>query len=365
MNRAADQRHTHDEAFMQKVGVDSSTATLEASRLVAARAGDGSEFAQLIERYRPELQLHCYRIVGSLEEAEDLVQDTFLRAWSKRQSFQNRSTVRAWLYGIATHACLDLLRRSKRRLLPPEVAGPADPAASPLPPLDVPWLEPYPERLLDVVAANDDGPDAALIARETTELAFLAAIQHLPPRQRAVLILRDVLEWSAAETAASLATTTASVNSALQRAHATLARRLPDRDAGWLAGSATSETEQSLLGRLMDAFEQRDSEGVAAVLSADARMTMPPTPSWYDGREAIATFFAEHVFGPGGPGPVRTVATAANRQPAFAIYHRRPGESKHDLFALCLLRLERGLIAEITLFRLPGVFAKFGLADAI
>jgi RNA polymerase sigma-70 factor (ECF subfamily) len=180
-----------------------------------------------------------------------------------------------------------------------------------------------------------------------------------------VLILRDVLEWSAAETAASLATTTASVNSALQRAHATLARRLPDRDAGWLAGSATSETEQSLLGRLMDAFEQRDSEGVAAVLSADARMTMPPTPSWYDGREAIATFFAEHVFGPGGPGPVRTVATAANRQPAFAIYHRRPGESKHDLFALCLLRLERGLIAEITLFRLPGVFAKFGLADAI
>jgi RNA polymerase sigma-70 factor (ECF subfamily) len=339
--------------------------SLEAALGAAARAGDGTEFAQLIERYRAELQLHCYRIVGSLEEAEDLVQDTFLRAWSKRRSFQNRSTVRAWLYGIATNACLDGLRRSKRRLLPPEVAAPADPAAPPLPPLDVPWLEPYPEQLLDDVAAGEPGPDAVLIARETTELAFLAAIQHLPPRQRAVLILRDVLEWSAAETAAALETSSASVNSALQRAHATLAQRLPKRDGDWLAGSPASEGEQSLLAGLLDAFEQRDSEAVAALLSADARMIMPPTPSWYDGREAIAAFFAEHVFSPAGPGSMRTVATAANRQPAFGLYHGRSGDAEHRAFALCVLRLEGGAIAEITLFRLPGMFARFGLPEAV
>ena len=304
---------------MQKLAADSSTATLEASRLAAARSGDGSEFAQLIERYRSELQLHCYRIVGSLEEAEDLVQDTFLRAWSKRQSFQGRSTVRAWLYGIATNASLDLLRRSKRRVLPPDITGPADPTAAPLPALEVPWLQPYPERLLEEVAASEDGPDATLIARETTELAFLAAIQYLPPRQRAVLILRDILEWSAAETAASLAMTPVSVNSALQRAHATLARRLPERDADWLAGFAVSESEQSLLGDLMEAFERRDTEGMAALLSEDARMTMPPMPSWYDGREAIAAFFAHQVFSPRGPGtvgPSRPPPTASRRLPS-------------------------------------------------
>jgi RNA polymerase sigma-70 factor (ECF subfamily) len=347
------------------MSAESATPSLERSLGAAARAGDGSEFVKLIERYRPELQLHCYRIVGSLEDAEDLVQETFLRAWSKRRSFQSRSTVRAWLYGIATNACLDGLRRSKRRLLPPAVAPPADPVASPLPPLDVPWLEPYPDRLLAELASSESEPDAALIARETTELAFLAAIQYLPPRQRAVLILRDVLDWSAAETAASLETTTASVNSALQRAHATLAQRLPARESGWLAGSVASEDEQSLLGRLMDAFEQRDSQAVAALLSADARMTMPPTPSWYDGRAAIATFLAEHVFGSEGPGQMRFVATAANRQPAFAIYHRRAGEAEHRAFAVCLLRVEAGAIAEITLFRLPGMFARFGLAESI
>jgi RNA polymerase sigma-70 factor (ECF subfamily) len=339
--------------------------SLERSLVVAARAGDGAEFAQLIERYRAELQLHCYRIVGSLEEAEDRVQDTFLRAWSKRESFQGRSTVRAWLYGIATNACLDSLRRAKKRLLPDAIAAPADAAAPLLPPLEVPWLEPYPDRFLDEVAAREPEPDAHLIARETTELAFLAAIQYLPPRQRAVLILRDVLEWSAAETAAALETTAAAVNSALQRAHATLARRLPERDSDWLAGSAASATERSLLGRLMDAFEQRDAHAVAQLLSADARMTMPPTPSWYHGREAIAAFFAAHVFGPDGPGDMRVVATRANRQPAFAIYHRRAADAGHWAFAVCLLRVHGGAIAEITLFRLSDRFAAFGLAESI
>jgi RNA polymerase sigma-70 factor, ECF subfamily len=341
------------------------SSTLELALVSTARAGDGSAFAALIERYRAELQLHCYRMLGSLEDAEDLVQETFLRAWAKRQSFQGRSTVRAWLYGIATNACLDVLRRSKRRLLPPDVARAADPAAVPLAPLDVPWLEPYPDRLLDQVATGEPEPEALLVRRETTELAFLAAIQRLPPRQRAVLVMRDVLDWSAAESAASLETTTAAVNSSLQRARATLAQALPRRDDGWLAGSAANESERSLLARLMEAFDRRDSQAIAALLSADARMVMPPTPTWYDGRAAITTFFRDHVFAPDGPGHFRVVATAANRQPAFAMYRRRPGDDRHRAFAVVALRLERGAIADMTLFLQPALFARFGLPDAM
>ena len=202
--------------------------TLDA-QVATARDGDPAAFAAVAERYRAELQLHCYRMLGSLQDAEDLVQETFLRAWSKRASYQARSTFRAWLYGIATNACLDALRRRPKRVLPPDVAGAADPNEPPQPATDLPWLEPFPDLLLEQAAANDDEPEAKLLARETTELAFLAAIQHLPPRQRAILIMRDVLDWSARQTAASLETTVPSVNSALQRAHATLAKHLPSR----------------------------------------------------------------------------------------------------------------------------------------
>jgi RNA polymerase sigma-70 factor, ECF subfamily len=340
-------------------------ASLEASLVAAANADDGSAFVGLIERYRPELQLHCYRMLGSLQDAEDLVQETFLRAWSKRRSFQRRSTVRAWLYRIATNACLDVLRRSKRRLIPPEVVGSADPTVPLLPPLDLPWLEPYPDRLIDEIASTASEPDAVVIRRESTELAFLATIQHLPPRQRAVLILRDVLDWSAAETASALEMTVASVNSALQRAHATLARYLPTRDGDWLAGDSASESEQRLLGRLIDALERREPDAVAALLREDARMTMPPTPSWYEGREAITTFFVEHAWGADGPGEMRYVATAANRQPAFAMYLRVAGETSYVAFGVVLLRIERGAIAELALFRAPEAFAGSGLAARI
>src|SRR5918995_437980 len=211
----------------------------EAGVLTAARAGDEAAFSKLVDRYRRELQLHCYRMLGSLEDAEDAVQETFLRAWRKRETFRGDSSFRAWLYGIATNACLDALARR------PRVAPPQD--GRPL--AEVPWLQPYPDRLLEGVASNDDEPDAEVVAKETIELAFIAAIQLLPPKQRAVLISRDVLGWSAAERAALLAMSVAAANSALQRARATLQRHLPRRRVEWAPGSDPSREERELLRR--------------------------------------------------------------------------------------------------------------------
>src|SRR5919107_4151785 len=195
-----------------------------------------SAFTALVERHRAELQVHCYRMLGSFEDSEDLVQETFLRAWRGRASFSPRasSSFRAWLYRIATNACLDVLRRRPRRILPPQVAPAADPTVPPSPPADLAWLQPYPDRLLEPIAPAHDEPGAVVVARETIELAFIAAIQHLPPRQRAVLILRDVLGWSAKETASLLDVTVVSANSALQRGRATLRQLLPERRTEWV-----------------------------------------------------------------------------------------------------------------------------------
>jgi RNA polymerase sigma-70 factor, ECF subfamily len=332
----------------------------EADLAAAAGAGDKAAFAALAERYRAELQLHCYRFLGSREDAEDLVQETLLRAWSKRETYAGRSTFRAWLYGIATHACLDALRRRQKRVLPPDVAAAADPAIPPEPPTDLPWLEPYPDRLLDEVAA-EAGPESALIARETTELAFLAAIQHLPPRQRAVLILRDVLDWPASQVADLLGTTAAAVNSALQRAHATMASYLPVQDRTGPPGPAVTERERSLVNSLIAAWERADASAVAALLREDARLVMPPTRSWFDGREAITAFFAGYAFRLSSAGRFAAVATAANRQPALAVYMQGPGQGPRQPFALILLRVQDGAIAEMTLFGRPELFAAWGL----
>src|SRR5688500_4983166 len=201
---------------------------------------DEAAFAALVDRHRRELQVHCYRMLGSFEESEDLVQETFLRAWRKRQSFEGRSTVRTWLYGTAANACLDALERRPRRLAGGEI----------------PWLQPYPDHLLEEIASSDDEPDAAAVEKETIELAFLAAIQHLPPRPRAVLILRDVLGWSAKDAAALLETSVASVNSALQRARAGMKKHLPARRLEWAPGADASEAERVLLRRYVDATER-------------------------------------------------------------------------------------------------------------
>jgi RNA polymerase sigma-70 factor, ECF subfamily len=329
--------------------------------VAAATAGDEPAFSQLVERYRPELRVHCYRMLGSFEESEDLVQETFLRAWRKRASFSLRDTssFRAWLYRIATNACLDVLRRQPRRVTPPELAPAADPAVPPSPPADLPWLQPYPDRLLEPIAPSEDEPGAVVVARETIELAFLAAIQHLPPRQRAVMILRDVLGFSAKETASMLEASVVSVNSSLQRARATLRDQLPEQRTDWPRSSAPSEEERELLRRYVDAHERADVDALAELLREDARLTMPPHPTWYDGREAILVAHAP-AFDPGF-GQLRALLTAANTQPAAAHYLRRPGDSEYRPLALDVLRIEGGRVAEISTFASPERFGGFGL----
>jgi RNA polymerase sigma-70 factor (ECF subfamily) len=311
---------------------------------------DDATFTVRLEGHRPELRIHCYRMLGSLDDSEDLVQETFLRAWRGRERFgaDGRWELRAWLYRIATNACLDVLRRRPPRVMPPDVAEPGDPSVAPSPPADLPWLQPYPTLAEDIVA------------RETIELAFIAAIQHLPPRQRAVLILRDILDWPAGDAAEHLDLTVAAVNSALQRARATLRDRLGDR-AEWSRDSARSEEERELLRRYVDAHQHADTDALAALLREDARLTMPPHPVWYDGREAIRVAAAQG-FDPAF-GHLRTVATEANGQPAAAHYLRAPGETTYRALALDVLRLEGGLVAEITSFVSPELFAAFALAD--
>jgi RNA polymerase sigma-70 factor (ECF subfamily) len=333
--------------------------------VAAAGAGDEPAFARLVERYRPELQVHCYRMVGSFEDSEDLVQETFLRAWRGRASFSPRANAsfRAWLYRIATNACLDVLRSRPRRILPPQVAPAADPAVPPSPPADLPWLQPYPDRLLEPIAPPQDEPGAVVVARETIELAFLAAIQHLPPRQRAALILRDVLGWSAKETASLLETSVASANSALQRARATLRDRLPARRTEWAPTSGPSEEERELLQRYVAAHERADADALAELLREDVFLAMPPHPTWYAGRKAIMVAMRQG-FDPDF-GRLRTLVAAANMQPAAAHYLRAPGESAYRPLALDVLRLEAGRVAEIDSFVFPDLFPAFGLPPTL
>jgi RNA polymerase sigma-70 factor, ECF subfamily len=328
-----------------------------------ADLSDETAFAALLESRRAELQVHCYRMLGSFEESEDLVQETFLRAWRGRASFRfdGSSSSRAWLYRIATNACLDVLRGRPRRVLPPEVAGPADPSVPPSPPADLPWLQPYPDRLFEQIASPEDDPHAAAVSRETIELAFVAAIQHLPPRQRAVLILRDLLGWSARDTASLIEATVASVNSALARARATLEDRLPRDRSDWAPSRGLSAEERELLDRYLQAHDESDADALAALLRKDARLTMPPLPTWYQGREAVVAAAAQG-FDPNF-GRLRSVVLGANAQPAAAHYLRRPGDSAFRPLAFDVLRVEDGRIAEITSFVYPELFPAFGLAD--
>src|SRR5262245_44912195 len=320
----------------------------------AATAGDEAAFAQLVERYRRELQVHAYRMLGSLEDAQDALQETFLRAWKGRATYRRQSTFRAWLYRITTNACLRILERRPRRLVPYEAVPPAEAGARPQPPSDQPWLQPYPDRLLD----DNPEPADAVVARETIELAFLAAIQHLPPRQRAVLILRDALDWSAAEVAAVLELSVAATNSALQRARATMKERLPAERLDWASASGAEEGERSLLQTYVEAFERHDASRLVELLSDDVRLAMPPHPTWYEGLESVATFFDEIGFRPDVE-PHRLVPTRANRQPAFGVY--RGEGAGATAFAINVVRVESGRVAEMHFFLYPELFPAFGL----
>ena len=334
--------------------------TEDAAVLAAIRTGDEGAFAALAERYRRQLHIHCYRMLGSFEDAEDLVQETLLRAWRGRAGFAGRAQFRTWLYRIATNACLNALTRTPRRLMPPDVsvATSAAPSASDVA-AELPWLQPYPDRLLEPAAPAEIEPHNVVIARETIELAFLAAIQHLPPRQRAILILRDALRWSAKETADLLDTSVASVNSALQRARATLRARLPRSRLDWASATAPSDEERAVLQRYLDAYDRTDPAALAALLREDARLTMPPYRSWFEGRAVIAGLIAQ-CFTPEF-GQLRAVPIRANRQPAFAWYLRRPGDSTYRAVSLDVLRIEGGQIAEISAFVFPNLFPAFGL----
>ncbi|WP_184756390.1 sigma-70 family RNA polymerase sigma factor [Streptosporangium album] len=335
----------------------------EDSLAATARTADESSFTELVEHHRHELRVHCYRMLGSFEESEDLVQETFLRAWRGREGFQGRSTFRAWLYRIATNACLDFLDRFPRHPRPRQEPMMADPAMA-VPPAEVSWLQPYPDRLLDPITPDDAGPATALIAKETIELAFLAAIQHLPPRQRAVLILRDVLGWSAPETAALLEVSVASVKSTLQRARPVMREHLPPRRLEWAPSADPSGAERALLQRYIDAVEQADPSILAALLREDAWQTMPPAPIWLAGREAIVAAWTPAMIGPEAWGDWRLLPTWANRQPAAAAYLRRPGEPAYLPSWLAVLRVEGDLVAEITTYG-HGLFPAFGLPPAL
>jgi RNA polymerase sigma-70 factor (TIGR02960 family) len=309
-------------------------------------------FEQALDRHRRELHVHCYRMLGSFEEAEDALQEAFLRAWRARDSQAEVTNLRAWLYKIATNVCLDALRRNQRQV--PTLESKAD----------VPWLQPYPDRLLDEVAPAELEPDAVVVARETIELTFITLIQLLPSRQRAVVILRDVLDWSAAETAELLDISVASANSALQRGRETLRTELPERPSERpVAAGELSEDEQRLLAGFIAAHEAGDAEASAALMREDIRVTMPPQPMVFDGRESLAPLL-ETAFGPEGMGEWRLVPTRVNRMPAAASYLRRRGETEWRAFKLDVLRCEAGGVAEITTFD-ATLFDQLGLPPVL
>jgi RNA polymerase sigma-70 factor (TIGR02960 family) len=310
---------------------------------------DESDFAALAERHRRELHVHCYRMLASFDEAEDAVQETYQRAWKGRESFAGGTLLRAWLYRIATNVCLDLIRRRSRRLASFDGLN------------EVAWLQPYPDRLLDEVAPSADEPDAVVVERETIELAFLAALQVLPARQRVALIARDVLGWPAIETASLLETSVPAANSALQRARATMQAHLPTRRADWSAGAPTDE-ERTLLAGFIDAHERGDARAAMAIAARDLRITMPPNPVRFDGVEAIGPLM-ERAFGPDG-GEWRLLPTRANRMPTAASYLRRPADSTFRAFKFDVLRIVDGKIAEITTFG-PSLFPAFGLSPTL
>jgi len=326
------------------------------SALARARAGDEHAFRELTDSHCRELQVHCYRILGSMQDAEDALQETLLSAWRGLDGFEERSSLRAWLYSIATNRCLNTLRAGARRPQErrPLTFEPPEPTRHG----EFLWLEPYPDALLEGVPDAAPGPDARYEANETIALAFVTALQRLAPRQRAVLVLRDVLGFHAAEVATMLDTTETSVNSALQRARATLdASAPPRRDRAPLPSSAS---ERDLVGRFADAFENGRVEQIIALLTDDAWVTMPPEPFEYQGLDTIADFFA-HAFRARGDRSDRLVATRANGQPAFGHYI---GDSHAPVVrgvGVIVLTLEGDRIAELTRFGGSALLARFGL----
>jgi RNA polymerase sigma-70 factor (TIGR02960 family) len=305
-----------------------------------------NDFDELVTGYRPELLAHCYRMLGSFHDAEDALQEALLGAWHGRSGFAGRSSVRTWLYTICTNACLRLIRKRPRRVLSPDHGPSFEQTLDLGEPVDGPvWLEPLP-----------DDPALAFERRESVELAFVAALQHLPANQRAVLILREVLEFPAAEVATMLGTTPASVNSALQRARKTVDERIPPVSQQ-AELTALGDGGRALVESLVDAWQRADLDALLGLLTADVRFTMPPLPAWFDGRVQVARFLAERVF----ETPWRLVPVRSNAQPAAACYRRTEPDGPFRLGALTVLTVRDGGIAGLSSFLDPAVLAALKL----
>jgi RNA polymerase sigma-70 factor, ECF subfamily len=339
------------------MAASSPTALKDLELIDAARAGDEEAFRRITEPHRPALLAHCYRMLGSLQDAEDAWQETLLRAWRGLTGFEGRSATQTWLYRIATNACLDAIARRPKRVLPIDY-GPASTDHDPGVPLtEAVWVEPYPHEALGL----DDGragPETRYEQREAVELAFIAALQHLAPRQRAVLILREVLGFSAREVSELLETSVPSVNSALQRARKTLETRLPDRSQQETLQAIGDDRAREIVAKYMDAWEKADVEALRALLTEDATFSMPPWPGWWRGRETILGFVEEaREFCAESRGiPIR-----AGGQMAIAYYHRHADTGRYVPAAIDVISLDGDRIKDITAFVGAELFPRFGL----
>jgi RNA polymerase sigma-70 factor (ECF subfamily) len=340
------------------MAVTQTSAVQERALLEAARDGDEGAFRRIVDEHRGGLHAHCYRMLGSLHDAEDALQETLLRAWRGLLDFEGRSSLRTWLYRIATNACLDAIARRPKRVLPVDYGPPAtrsEELGEPL--VESVWIEPYPDEML-AVEGGYTTPEARYEEREALELAFVAALQHLPATQRAVLILREVLGFSAREAAELLDTTAVLVNSALQRARKSLDARLPEQSQQATLRSLGDERLRELVQSYVDAWARGDVEAVAALLAEDAVFSMPPWASWWQGRDTIAGFAkTAHEACP----ETRAVPIRANGQPAVAYYNLDEDTGRYMAAAIDVITLEGPLIKEVTGFILPEIFPRFGL----
>jgi RNA polymerase sigma-70 factor, ECF subfamily len=330
--------------------------------LEAARGGDEDAFRRLVEPHRRELNAHCYQMLGSIHDAEDALQETLLRAWRGLPRFEGKSSLRAWLYRIATNTCLNLIEGRPKRGLPTDspAADPHDDLGEPL--VESVWVEPFPDEGLGTEDALAS-PEARYELREGVELAFVAALQHLPARQRAVLILREVLGFSADEVAEALETTPAAVYSALQRAHKAVEERLPEQSQQETLRALADEDLRKIVDGYVDAWERNDVEAVAAMLAEDATLAMPPIPTWFRGREAVSAFLAR---GPlAGGQSWRIISSHANGQLAFGHYLLDEEGGAHVAHHIVVTTLEGSRVGEMTAFMLPDVLPYFGLPAQI
>jgi RNA polymerase sigma-70 factor (ECF subfamily) len=342
-----------------------SSSRHERQLLAAARGGDETAYRRVVESHRSELHAHCYRMLGSVPDAEDALQEALLRAWHGLPRFEGRSSLRSWLYRIATNACLDAVARRPKRVLPIDYAPATDPHDGPGEPLiESVWVEPYPDERMGV-ADGFAAPAARYEQRESVELAFIAALQHLPARQRAVLILFEVLGFSAREVAEALDTTVASVNSALQRARRTVEQKLPAQSQQATLRTLGDERLHRIVDGYLDAWERGDVDAVASMLTADATLTMPPMATWFRGDDVIVFLvewaFSGRAYDAEGRRRVRVLATRANGQPAFGTYSWDAERERYRPTVLQVLTLRGAQIEEITGFVSPEMFARFDL----